>query len=404
MKLLLKITASVILAAALIWYFGLDLSLWFISQNQGNISQYTQQVEQDFEKFYPQMLVDAKTMEEISIFNPLSYNKDASDFLNPLVSWSDRQNADGPKDLKPQPLKLNSELVNILNSKKEFSQIKIDWSKYNLDFSWFKKLQNYDHWNYTQSTPYVKNETNFEVMTAPTPNYSEFTDWSKLYLLYSRDTKQLKANTEHIDHLAKLIYSHQSYLNAMVAINLLKIKKEFHASLNEAEQSQVLGVIPNNKVIKALQRFVSAVAGMYSILTPDTVFNNARLIKISTCLLLEESVSMNADLKFLFSLSYPDAIMRIDQMKQQSVSWCPETYAKKAWDSQSYQDRLAKMNPFEMAQGTNNLPASDTASADTPTKSDLTLADLSKSPKIAKAITDIILSIGSLDPFRMYKD
>lgn len=415
MKLFLKILAPVLVVAFLVWYFWLDLSLWAFSQTQENISQYIQQTEQDFRKYYPQMLIDAKTMEEIPVFHPLTYTKDASEFLNPMVSWTSEQNPYDPEKPEDYALKLNPELVAALKADKDFAKIKIDWSKYKLDFSWFKKIQDYDHWSYTQNAPYSKNETNFSVMTAPNPNYPELTRWVMVYLLYSRDFKQLKANSKDIDHLAKLIFSHQNYLNALVAVQILKIKRGFHESLSEAEQKQMQGVLLSDETITAIKRFVSAFAGMYSILTPDEVFNNMRMIKIGNCLMLEESFFMNADLKFLFSISYPDAIMRIDQMKQQSVSWCPETYAKRAWDSQSYQDRLAKTNPFELTQGINTVSINDTTTTtkstaktteqheDKAAKSDVTLADIAKNPKKAKAIADILLSVGSPDPFRMYK-
>lgn len=402
MKLFFKILTAVVLVSFLAWYFSLDLTLWVLSQHPVDVNQYSKQIEQDFEKYYPQMLIDANTMEGIAVFNSLTYTKDASEFLNPLVSWSYDGSLNDKTSSNKETLKLDPELIKILNTDKDYSQIKIDWSQKKLDFSWFNKLHNFDHWNYTQNTPYSKSENNFEVMTSPTPDFSELLRWSKLYLLYSRDLKQLEANSEHIDHLAKLIYSHPSFLNAMVAVSILRIKKEFHASLNEAQQKQVKGVLLTKESIKVLRRFLSTISGLYSVLTPTEIFDKARLINISACLLLEETIAMNVDFKYLFSLSYPDVLLRIDQMRQQSLSWCPESYAKRVWGSQSYIDRQAKMNPFEMDSIT--FPERKKSILDLNFTHEVSFSDLARSPKKAKAITDIILSVGNSDPFRLYKE
>jgi hypothetical protein len=406
MKLFTKCVAGIVFVLLLVWYFWIDLALYGVSYMYSDLSVSSQEAEQDFEKFYPQLLADAAIMKTIPVFHPMTYNADASGFLNPIVSWS------GDHELikkmnensSANPLKLNQELVDILNTEKDYAKIKLDWSEYNLDFSWFKKILAYDHWNFSQSAPYPKNEMPFEVVSAPIPSYRELITWSKLYLLYSRDQNLLDENTKDIDHLAKLVFSNQSTMNALIALNILILKKEFQSSLSADEQKSFQGVLLTDDQIKSVKRFAFMFIGLPTIVISDDIFNKVRYIEMSSCIFLEETMLMNADLKILFSAAYPNSILRVDKFLQESVSRCPDSYAKRAWSSKVYQDRIAQLNPMNIVNVFNHEATDANTEKNNIFSREITYADLAKSPRIAKAIADIVLSISAPDPFRHYRE
>ncbi len=402
MNVFIKTSAGILLSCFLIWYFWLDIALLGLSLFNANLKFDLNELEKNFINHYPAMIKDAQISSEIPLFiNKNLYNQNAATFLNPMIQWQGDVAFDNPLN-GSSSLALSEKINELLKSNSDFTKLKIIWSEHNLDFSWFKKNLVFDHWNLSENAPYDLSELRFQVLTAPSPFYTDLINWTKLYLLYSYEMKQLPTNSKDIDHLASLIFSQQNFVGTAVALKLLELKQIFYKELPDQHKKQVTGILVTDQQVQAVKRLVKVVSGLSSILVPNTLFNKIIKLEVTKCIFLEEALAINVDFKPLFELSYPEAIQRLEELRKRTINFCPNSYAKVAWTSKKYQERLQEINFFDTNENDFEFNSSNKSRPNRFYGKNLSFNDLAQKPKLAKAITDLITNVGLSDPFGVY--
>lgn len=93
-----------------------------------------------------------------------------------------------------------------------------------LDFSWFKRLLDYDHWEL--NTGEKKSSMRGIAWNQPTADLTTLFAWTKLYLLKSRNERSLIEASVHIRKLAQLLFSNENLVSAIGVAYILDIENQ----------------------------------------------------------------------------------------------------------------------------------------------------------------------------------
>lgn len=399
-KYLMYSLGVLIILLAISWFFRFEIGGLVLSKLYQPKQKYLSlSPEQNLTRMQKWIDEDAELLSKNSFFMKDSGGtKDASAFLNPLVSWNKIDDFPGVKG----KLLLPEELNQLLTSSQNFTQLKIQWKKMNLDFSWLTELQKYDHWSYDQSGPAYDESKEYKIIVAPTPEYSELQSWSKLRLLLGRDRGDLTAAFREVRQLAQLVMTHETLLSSMVAIAIMGLESKMYKELDKKSQSQI-----DSKDLISLdlhyraRRFYFAVSSFTDLrLTPE-VFKHFNSYKVGACHKIQEGIFNNIAYRRILIKEYPEEYARLNQQIQESAKKCRTSFLRKMWKKPSYdglftrdEDIFQTVDHF-VREGSEN-PITKEPLIKT------TFADLEKHPVVANLMVYTLLSISQPNFLKLY--
>ena len=320
---------------------------------------------------------DIKILSTYPIFtNTIPGDKDASVYLNSLVSWK------LGSEIKKGSLNLPLELSEYLKSNSDINALKIDWSKWNLDFSFFNHIHQYDYWSYDNELPFVKNATNLNINNIPEVNYFELIEWSKLRILNGRDNQDLDQAIKDVTHLAKLVMSNENAVSSMAAISLLSIASK--VIKNPESESETISL----EHLKIAKRFFWANESFTDLrLTPEsfTLFSET---PVGLCSRINDTLMSTISYRQMLGVDLKMNFDRLNALIEKTENICRSSYIRRAWADANYRSHLEnENNPYEQIASNFGIKSED----------------LVKYPQLSGAIGFLYISASSIDKLKEYQ-
>lgn len=175
---------------------------------------------------------DQKILSEIEFFGSLPTNKkDAGEFLNPRIVWEPRHHSpDWPEIELPRAAE---KILLQVGPVKRRPWVELDSPELErVDLSWMNNLHAYDHWDLFASgvgPAHTHMKFRRNPFTVPTPSFRDFSHFAKLRLLRGLRTQQPLAAFRDVRQLAKLVYSTETLVGAMVGISILGMERDAYS-------------------------------------------------------------------------------------------------------------------------------------------------------------------------------
>ncbi len=380
MKKLFILFSTVVGLFLIAWFFRFQL-LEYYFKKQKTISRdayFLNSPEEKIVKTQKKIVEDIKILSNYPIFiNSVQREDDASVFLNSLVSWK------LGTEIKKGSLNLPLELSEYLKSVNDINELKIDWSKWNLDFSFFNTIHQYDFWSYDQELPFIKNATSIKFEDIPEVYYFELIEWSKLRIINGRDNQNLDQAIKDITHLAKLVMSNENSVSSMAAIAILNIASKINKNPEMKDGEEIISL----EHLQTAKKFFWA----------NESFTDLRLSPESFALFSENPVGLCSRINdtLLTTIGYRQWLgvelklnfERLTNLVKKTEKLCRQSFIRRAWEDENYRAT------FEYG----NNPYQEIVSI-----FDIKSEDLIKYPQLAGAIGFFTLSLNTIDKMKDY--
>lgn len=270
------------------------------------------------------ILEDRFALERIPFFRGSKGEKDAGPFLNPLVPWE--------RDRKSS-LVLSEELTKKLNDH-DWVALNLDFDALKLDFSWMKKLQDYDYWAPDFNNPRIKIEERPGLSQLPFPDYRILTNWGKLRLIHGRKTKTMPQALKEVRQLARLIYTNDFLVSSVVSIAMLRNEAAFVKAYNP-KIFEGWQTIPEEDLVRAKRYFWAMPLFVDPRLTLET-YERLSAGNVGQCQMISEGMMPNLILRDHLHKVYPAILRRFDQTVMRSLENCRQALAHVIWTDHSW--------------------------------------------------------------------
>lgn len=366
-----------------VWFFRfsiMNLILKHYTQNY-KIKYLEQNPETIILSAMDKLIVDYQTIKKIDFFKlkPGKLN-DAGPFLNSIVGWDGIKDANG--------IFIEPEIKNQLRNFPNDSNAKPDFKNLNLNFSWFKELHKFDHWNYEFHKPVDAQSKNYLFYNIPIPNYGDLMIWSKARLIKGIKEKNLTAAIKENRDLAKLIFLNEDFVSSVVAINILKNEMKVIETLAKNELNKHK-LIPTETLNAAL-RFFRAQNSFLDLRLSNKTFELLNEFDIGLCQRVYQAM---ADYKAFHKFLRPEmteSFERLNKVVEDTDSTCRNSFVRQKWADPNYQ---ALFNPDDDIF--QNAPSSENTKIKNNLPLKTTIKDLENNPELGKTISYILISIGS---------
>lgn len=319
---------------------------------------------------------DIKILSTYPLFKSLGTGThDAASYLNPLVSWN------LGLEKKKGTLTLPEELSELLRSKSDFNELTLDWTKWNLDFSFFQNSHQYDYWAYDNESPFTKNETNFKIDDIPQIEYSELIAWSKLRLIYGRDHNDLDQAIKDVTHLAKLVMSNENSSSSMASIALMNLAAKVMKTPEILTET-----IPVEHLTLA-KRFFWANENFTDLRLSPKTFELFSESSVGLCSRINDALMANISYREFLGAELKQNFDRLNTLVKKTENKCRPSYIRRAWADSQFQGYFEDDNdPY--GKLTKSLGISN--------------KDLKNYPELSATMGFLYISISSLDKLKDY--
>jgi hypothetical protein len=264
------------------------------------------------------IMEDREILSHYPIFRGSKGEKDAGPFLNPLVSFLDKDKGQAKLAL---PVKVRDELKT-----KDWINYHPDFKSLNLDFSWMKKLHEFEYWAPEFHNPLIDPKKRPMLSTLPLPFYGDLIQWAKLRLIYGLEKKDLPEALTDVHQLARLIFTNDFLLSSMVTVNILRNEtrflKKYRPSLISFSEDH-------------LERAKRYFYGMPQFVDPrlsDETYRRFSETSVGQCQMISEGVIANHLLRDELKSVYPDEVKRFDETMKSTLSSCRKSLVHLLWE------------------------------------------------------------------------
>lgn len=379
MKKIFNITIAITCILLLAWTFRFQiLEVYFKGQkNEARDAYFKQSPESKILNSQKKILEDIKILSTYPLFtNSQVGSNDAAPFLNSKVSWTIGS------EKKKKALAIPDEVLELLSSKSDFNELTIDWEKFNLDFSFFQNIHQYDFWSYDTEEPFPKNLTNLKMEDIPQVDYFELINWSKLRVLHGRDHNELDQAIKDISHLAKLIMSNDNSMSNMAAIAVLKVAAK---TIQNPEMTSKTIPIEHLEVAK---RFFWAQESFLDLRLTPNAFGLFSETPVGLCSRINDTISSVISYRRLLDKELSTNLERLGNLITKTASTCRSSYARRAWADSEFKGFLDEEN---------------SPSGKITAQFGISVKDLENHPQLAASIGFLYISIASLDKMKDYE-
>lgn len=309
-----------------------------VSKNKSNYSEKEKRVNERIVKHLNAFKSDQQSLMNVSVFQIQSGNRDAGVFLNPALHWYIDDNHIEPKtnflDLSDATVqKFKDENFDWLDPKNASLAAKID-------FTWFKKLSDFDYWDFETQSPLgdmLAKDPLYNFMAfMPSFTQSHFFEWSKLRLMTALKQNKMKEGLADTQNLARLLYSTEDFIHSIAAARILDLNRE---ALDKAKLSKknVKGLTSiTNEQYNSLRRLFYATASFTSIMTHSEYKKMVPSFPVGKCVALEQA---GLDYLTLYEpimvQTFPQHYADIDQLLEQTPD-CRLKRFRKIWRNKNF--------------------------------------------------------------------
>ncbi len=276
--------------------------------------------EENLLKLEPMITEDRAVMEQEPFFRGSRGEKDAGPYLNAIVHW------DG---FGPSKIQLPKEVSDNLRDK-NWVAYEPDFKALKLDFAWMEKLADFDHWASDDNNPHIKPSERPVFQTMTFPGYMELTNWAKLRLIHGRKTQTMPKALAEVRQLARLIYTNDYLVSAMVAVAILRHEGKFVQNYNP----KIFGnwkTIPEDTLLRAKRYFWAMPELVDPRLTDDT-YQRFSAFSAGKCQMISEGVFKNIMIRDHLQKMYPGVVKRFDESIKSSLSTCRKSLVHVMWN------------------------------------------------------------------------
>ena len=185
------------------------------------------------------LMADREILKQYDIFKPSIGSKDAGPYLNSRIHWE-------IGDIHHRGDLVLPDFVH-KEMGKDWINKKPLFKKMGLKFDWMKELHKFDYWNPEENSPAYPEGKKYLTYSYPIPSYKDLVSWSKLRLLYGRETGDMMSAFKDVRQITRLIFTNDHFVSTMVAISLLKLEGEIHEGNWE--------IIPEDVLMRAKRHF-----------------------------------------------------------------------------------------------------------------------------------------------------
>jgi hypothetical protein len=354
---------------------------------------FGQPVNQEVQKNLAAIQADRAELLKIALFRPSAGKHDAGPFLNPRLCW---EGAVSSEENGPHLLELPPELTRALAAQKSWLAWRIDWAHWKLDFSWLAALSQFDVWSIDATSPAIDPHRQYRASEFPFPRLTDLSAWSKLRLLKAKEDGDVGPALSQVHQLARLLWTNDNLVSAMVAIVVLRSETDFAA----AQSPPIRGpdLIPLPTLDKARRYFWAVAMGLDPRLNDEAWGQLAQ--EPGLCLAVNDTVtttyavlvrSMLAD-----DLAAP--LRRFGALVDQTAGRCRPSWIREAWRNPDYPLLFrADDDMFATAVMGDVAPPK-------PGRAVMRWSDLRTHPELAKTLAYLLIGIGSPNPLRWYDD
>jgi hypothetical protein len=339
-------------------------------------SQYLKtSTEPEARKHLAEFLEDRSVLMKYRVFDPSAGKRDASKYLS--------------QQLRSSKLKLPPEVERTLKGP-DWLSARFDWSSFKPDFAWLKELASYDFWN-----PDPPFEAKKRFVDLDVPDYTSLQLWAKLRLLNSRERHDEKAALQQVRHVARLIWTNDRLVSAMVTLAILAVEAKFTERYGHAQEGQV----PIADVKRAKRYFWAMGVAL------DPRLSDEIAIAIAgggpgRCLLAVETTPTYFLARSLLGKEFEPQGRFLERIFAANEGVCRPTIVRRIWSEQGYPGWF---RPDEniFAAGAALKTDREPATIDNGRKA--TLEEVQRNPYLARSIGYVLLAIGAPNAFSQYK-
>ncbi|MES2528674.1 MAG: hypothetical protein V4598_16440 [Bdellovibrionota bacterium] len=276
--------------------------------------------EENLVKHEPKISEDRAVIEQETFFRGSRGEKDAGPYLNTIVHW------DGHG---PSKIQLPKEVSDNLRDK-NWVAYEPDFKALKLDFAWMEKLTEFDYWASDDNNPHIKPSEHPVFQTLSFPGYMELTNWAKLRLIHGRKTQTMPKALAEVRQLARLIYTNDYLVSAMVAIAILRHEGKFVQNYNPKIFAG-WKTVPEETLVRA-KRYFWAMPELVDPRLSDETHQRFSGITVGKCQMISEGVFKNIIIRDHLQKMYPGAVKRFDEMVKSSLETCRKSLVHVMWN------------------------------------------------------------------------
>jgi len=257
---------------------------------------------------------DRKILSQYSIFKPSLGTKDAGSFLNPKIHWPFGEIHHQGELVLPEFV--HREMSSDWTNKKPL------FKKMGLNFGWMNELHQFDYWDVEKNTPVFVAGEKYLTYSYPSPSYKDLVTWSKLRLLYGKETGKMLEAFKDVRHLARLIWTNDTLLSTMITISLLQLENDIHQGNWE--------IIPQEVIMRAKRYFYDLP------LLVDPRLSDSDFYKLDSdnpgiCPMINEGMMKYISMRDLLKDELHDEYERMNNLVTKTKSICRNSIVYEMW-------------------------------------------------------------------------
>jgi hypothetical protein len=401
-KLVFALALPLLIGMAGGWFFRFEIASLVLDRvaGRGKEPYLRLNPEKDLREYSARIEEDATILAKYPIFSRGSQGKsDASAYLNPLLSWERSDSWPGSKGR----LELPQELLKKLNSDSKFWNIRLDWGSIQLDWSWWKQLEQFDHWNFDRTGPAYGGNENYLILAAPIPNYVSLRDWSKLRLLQGRETGKVLDALKDVRHLAELIMTNETLVSTMVAISLLGLETAFVESFDEKSRARLQWQPISRDVLQRAKRYYWSQPAFADMRLSAETFNRFSKMPVGICQRVHEHLYYTISLRRLLRTDWQEGLRRTEQLIEETAQNCRSGYLREKWKDTSFQG-LFKSGEDLFRTVSTMAGNGDSGERVSSLRPKVTIEEIEKYPQLAELFAYLVLGVSEPNWLAKYRD
>jgi hypothetical protein len=319
--------------------FSVFSGLYLVSKfwTSKNLHDYAQESPESTIKKYSEIILsDRQELEKFDVFKGSRGNNDAGVYLNDIVPFS----VEGKKSL----LSIDPEIVKKLYTNDWFTREIATVNS--MDFSWMKRLSEFDYWSPEISNPEINLSDRPDVFNLPLPSYTLLINWAKLRLIHGKQTGSISDALKEVRQLARLTFTNDNLVSAMSAVAILRVETKF-LTKNNLKMDDWKSV-PDESLIKAKRYFWAIPSFVDPRLTNET-YEKFSKTSVGECLMVSEGLNPIHMIKNHLSSDFSHEIARFDSTLDQSSKSCRKGVSHLAWKDPQW--KSMSYSPVEISSG-----------------------------------------------------
>lgn len=307
----------------------------------------------DLEKHRAAYLDDRRLVATLAYFAPPGRANDAGPLLNSLVGWTAGSKFEALRQPAKGFLALPASFLDLAGKGEDAAFPEKSKELLTLDFRWMAQLEDYDHWDVHQGSPWQiamrgaasgsgEAAANF-LVEAPSPEWRGILAWVRLRWRRAEAAGDYVAASRQTRQIARLVASTETWTGSLVAASVLKAENRAFARAKAAGAKIPAGwKAPGEVDLRRLVRFLHGTPAFFTPLAPPELVRATLLdgpFLFWNCGAVAEGAAAQSTTRRLFSgtfpaeRGFPQAIAALDGVVAYYRENCRFSEADRLWES-----------------------------------------------------------------------